>query len=73
MINSKSMQDISTMKELKLLRNQLKRHISYVEENMENDYYAIIYGYKTWFIQNIFRKAIILSLGFLAKKLGRRN
>lgn len=71
MINSKNMHDISTMNEIKLLRKQLKRQISYVEENMENDYYTIIYGYKTWIVQNIFRKGIILTLGFLTKKLVR--
>lgn len=73
MINSHTIKDISTLHELKLIRKQLKRQIRYAEENMEKDYYTIIYGYKTWIFQNIFRKVVLLSLGFLAKKLTRRH
>lgn len=73
MINSKNIKDVSTMDELKLIRKQLKSQIRYVEENMENEYYTIVYRYKSWIVQNIFRKVIFLSLSFLVKKLTSRN
>jgi hypothetical protein len=73
MIDKNSMKEISTMNELRLLRRQLKRQIRYTEENIENEYYTIIYGYKTWLVQKVLRKSIILTLGFLAKKLTRRH
>ncbi len=73
MINSKNIKDVSTMDDLKLIRKQLKSQIRYVEENMENEYYTIVYRYKSWIVQNIFRKVIFLSLSFLVKKLTSRN
>ena len=72
-INSKRMQDISSLKELKLLRKQMKLQRLYIEENIGNDYHTIVYGYKTWALQSLLRKGLFLSLGFIAKKLtGRR-
>lgn len=60
---------IGSLREIKLLRRNLKKELRYSEERIENEAYAIIGGYKSWITYNIIEKGVAYSLNFVLKKL----
>ncbi len=63
---------ISSLKELELLRKQIKAEIRYTELIVKSDFNAIFSGSWSLINETTIRKGLFLSLSFLAKHLTRK-